>query len=101
MKNISFGFYYLKLAYGKDFRQGYSNENCIIRFTNNTLNEKSSNVLEFNQQDVGDYFNFSTYEIKLGIKSSRKANLNNLNIKKLIRKRLIIRIKSTERLNLN
>ena len=81
MKKISFGFYYLKLAYGKNFRQGYSNQNCIVRFTKNALYEKSSTVLEFNQQDVGDYINFSTYEIKLGVKSSSKAVLNNLNTK--------------------
>lgn len=83
MKNIPFGSYYLKLAYGKDFRQGYSNQNCIVRFTKNALYEKSSDVLEFNQEDMGDYINFSTYEIKLGVKSSSKADLNNLNTKKI------------------
>lgn len=83
MKNIPFGSYYLKLAYGKDFRQGYSNEKCIVRFTKNALYEKSSDVLEFNQQPKGDYINYSTYEIQLGVKSDNKSDLNNLNTKKI------------------
>lgn len=83
MKNIPFGSYYLKLAYGKDFRRGFSNQNCIVRFTKNALYERSSDVLEFKQQRKGDYINYSTYEIQLGVKSDNKSDLNNLNTKKI------------------
>jgi hypothetical protein len=75
--NIPTGKYYLKLAFGKDYRQYNSGGNCNVKFTKDAVYEKGSDVLEFEKIIEGDYISYSTYEIQLGTsKSSVDSQLN-------------------------
>jgi hypothetical protein len=47
IKNIPEGKYYLKIAYGNDYRKKIEGSTCIVKFMQNAHYEKSSNVLDF------------------------------------------------------
>jgi hypothetical protein len=47
MRNIPEGKYYLKIAYGKDWRQKIVAEKCIGKFISNPLYKKGSEILDF------------------------------------------------------
>jgi fermentation-respiration switch protein FrsA (DUF1100 family) len=49
MKNIPEGYYYLKIAYGKDYRKGIVNNQCQIQFTKDAVYEKGTETLDFNK----------------------------------------------------
>jgi hypothetical protein len=77
MKNIPVGKYYLKLAYGKDFRQYSLGGNCMVKFTKDAEYEKGSDILDFKHTIKGQYISYSSYEILLGTsKSSSDRQLN-------------------------
>jgi len=46
--NIPQGKYYLKIAYGKDYRQKIINTKCFVKFLNNAEYEKGAEILDFN-----------------------------------------------------
>jgi len=46
IKNIPEGKYYLKIAYGKDYRQKIVDDQCYVKFMNNALYEKGSELLD-------------------------------------------------------
>jgi uncharacterized protein YraI len=48
MKNIPEGRYYLKLAYGQDYRQKVEGNRCYVRFVKNAQYEKGTEILDFN-----------------------------------------------------
>jgi len=48
--NIPEELYYLKIAYGKDWRQTVENGICKGKFTQNALYEKGSDILDYNIQ---------------------------------------------------
>jgi hypothetical protein len=89
IKNIPEGRYYLKIAYGKDYRKKIVDNLCYVKFMNNAQYEKGSEILDFNKikqpdETVGDkiYENWSvpSFELSLdvivkkGTKSTFKAN---------------------------
>jgi hypothetical protein len=47
IKNIPEGRYYLKIAYGKDFRQKKVDNQCLIKFLKNAQYEKGVEILDF------------------------------------------------------
>lgn len=47
MKNIPEGFYYLKIAYGKDFRKYTQNGNCIVKFMIDPIYKRGSEKLDY------------------------------------------------------
>lgn len=53
IKNIPEGRYYLKIAYGKDWRQKVINGKCIGKFTSNALYKKGTEILDFNKIYTG------------------------------------------------
>jgi len=48
IKNIPEGRYYLKIAYGKDYRQSIVDNKCFVKFMKNALYEKGTEILDFN-----------------------------------------------------
>lgn len=48
MKNIPQGRYYLKIAYGKDYRKKVVDGTCLVKFMKNALYEKGTEILDFN-----------------------------------------------------
>ena len=48
IKNIPEGRYYLKIAYGKDYRQKIVDNLCYVKFMKNALYEKGSEILDYN-----------------------------------------------------
>jgi hypothetical protein len=89
IKNIPEGRYYLKIAYGKDYRKKIVDNLCFVKFMKNAQYEKGSEILDFNKiqkpnQRIGDkiYENWSvpSFELSLdvivtkGTKSTFKSN---------------------------
>lgn len=89
IKNIPEGRYYLKIAYGKDYRKKIVDNLCYVKFMKDAQYEKGSEILDFNKikqpdETVGDkiYKNWSvpSFELSLdvivkkGTKSTFKAN---------------------------
>ncbi len=48
IKNIPEGRYYLKIAYGKDYRKKIVDYKCYVKFMKNAMYEKGSEILDFN-----------------------------------------------------
>ncbi|MBK7344262.1 MAG: SH3 domain-containing protein [Saprospiraceae bacterium] len=48
MLNIPQGRYYLKIAYGKDYRQKIIDDQCYVKFIKSPLYEKSVDIMDFN-----------------------------------------------------
>lgn len=48
IKNIPQGRYYLKIAYGKDYRKKIVDSVCYVKFMNNAQYEKGIEILDFN-----------------------------------------------------
>ncbi len=63
IKNIPESQYYLKIAYGKDYRQKIVSNQCVVKFIKNAIYEKGTDILNFTKikkpnQTIGD----SVYE---------------------------------------
>lgn len=67
MKNIPKGTYFLKLAYGKDFRKGIVNEKCVVKFIENAIYEIGSEILRIDDINYG-------YELFLGVSEKEMEN---------------------------
>jgi hypothetical protein len=72
IKNIPEGLYYLKIAYGKDYRQKIVDNQCYVKFMKNAQYEKGSETLNFKKvkkpnQRIGDniYENWSVPSFEL------------------------------------
>ena len=77
IENIPEGYYYLKLAYGKDYRQSIENGQCKVKFMRDATYKKGSEKLDFykikKQNTVeGDYeyenWEIPSYELSLNVK---------------------------------
>lgn len=76
IRNIPEGKYYLKIAYGKDWRQKIINGKCVGKFVSNALYKKGDEILDFNKvyegmRTEGDisYRNYQvpSYSLKLDV----------------------------------
>lgn len=76
VKNIPEGRYYLKIAYGNDWRQKVINGKCTGKFISNALYEKGDEILDFNKVYEGiktdgkrSYrsYEVSSYSLKLDV----------------------------------
>jgi hypothetical protein len=89
IKNIPEGLYYLKIAYGKDYRQKIVDNVCYVKFMKNAQYEKGNEILDFNKvkqpnERIGNniYENWSvpSFELSLDVimakrkKSKFKSN---------------------------
>jgi hypothetical protein len=63
IKNIPEGKYYLKIAYGKDYRQKIMDGNCVVKFIKHAQYEKGVDILDFNKEKgPNETRNGKTYE---------------------------------------
>ena len=74
MRNIPLGDYYLKIAYGKDFRKSTENNKCIVKFLRDPVYKKGDQNLKFEKTSkenkvVGDkeyaIYDISYFELTL------------------------------------
>lgn len=74
LKNIPEGQYYLKVAYGKDYRQKVVDNRCYSKFMKNGIYEKGSDILNFNITHLSDRDQIPYFELYLDVRSSVRAN---------------------------
>jgi hypothetical protein len=97
MKNIPLGTYYLKTAYGKDYRQSIENDQCKVRFLRNPIYQKGDQLLSFRKVNLGksyegtkvyDNYNYTSYELELDVdlKRSILSDKDKFNTKKITEK---------------
>lgn len=97
MKNIPLGDYYLKTAYGKDYRQSIENDQCKVRFLRNPIYQKGDQILSFRKEYTGksyegtsvyDNYQFTSYELELDVdlKRSLLSSKDKFNTKKITEK---------------
>ncbi|HQV77619.1 MAG TPA: SH3 domain-containing protein [Chitinophagales bacterium] len=74
IKNVPEGRYYLKIAYGKDYRQKIVDNQCYVKFMQNAQYEKGIEILDFNKikqpnQRIGNeiYENWSVPSFELSL----------------------------------
>lgn len=67
IRNIPEGKYYLKIAYGKDWRQKIINGKCVGKFVSNALYKKGDEILDFKKVYEGvrkeDGKSFRSYQV--------------------------------------
>mgnify|MGYP001160594507 CR=1 FL=1 len=82
LKNVPEGRYYLKIAYGKDWRQSIVNNQCIGKFVKNAEYEKGEEVLDFNLQKTYNGVNVPYFELSLNVITTqyKKDSYNSDNI---------------------
>lgn len=67
VKNIPEGLYYLKIAYGKDYRQTIVNKKCKIKFIKNPIYEMGDNLLDFNIVKTNEGISIPYFELSLDV----------------------------------
>jgi tetratricopeptide (TPR) repeat protein len=67
IRNIPEGKYYLKIAYGDDWKTMEGQPNCTGRFSRNTLFKKGSEILDYNLVYSGNGYQVPSYSLKLDI----------------------------------
>ena len=82
MKHIPEGIYYLKIAYGKDFRKYTSNGKCIVKFMVDAVYKKSSQNLNYYKSKQpttieGDYevshWNIPSFDLELNVEYTKDS----------------------------
>ncbi|WP_010522046.1 SH3 domain-containing protein [Aquimarina agarivorans] len=75
MKNIPAGKYYLKIAYGKDWREFTENGNCFGRFVENPQYEKGDDIVDFTPVKTSKGTDVPSYELSLDVSNSSSNSL--------------------------
>ncbi|MEW7292368.1 SH3 domain-containing protein [Aquimarina sp. 2304DJ70-9] len=70
IRNVPEGEYYLKIAYGKDWRETVKNGKKFGTFTQNALYEKAPQVLDFNTVKTSKGINVPSYNLTLDLQPS-------------------------------
>jgi len=65
MKNIPEGQYYLKIAYGNDWREKVENGNCFGKFVRNAIYSRGQELLDFTVIRKGDKVYLPVYTLEL------------------------------------
>jgi len=82
IKNIPEGRYYLKIAYGEDWRIMEGQSNCTGRFSRNTLFKKGSEILDYNLVNSANGYQVPSYSLKLDIIFT-EDNMNTFSTEKI------------------
>jgi len=82
IKNIPEGNYYLKIAYGKDWRQKVVDNQCFGKFMSNAHYELGKEKLDYNIVQKGDYVTVPSFELSLDVIRT-KSNKSNFNTNKI------------------
>lgn len=80
VKNIPEGFYYLKIAYGKDWRETIIDLQCYGTFAKNPLYKKGDDILDYNREFRTNGYSIPSYELWLDVVSSAKNNFSSKQI---------------------
>ena len=92
MKNIPEGTYYLKIAYGKDFRKYTSNGMCVVKFLVDPSYKEGSSTLDYRKvkkpntiEDGKEYENWSlpSFELSLNVEYGKDDGFNSLKSNKI------------------
>lgn len=67
IKNIPEGKYYLKIAYGKDWRQKNIDGKCHGKFMVGPIYEKGDKILDFNKIEKDEYYDIPSFELSLDV----------------------------------
>ncbi|MBK6370193.1 MAG: SH3 domain-containing protein [Flavobacteriales bacterium] len=76
MENVPEGRYYLKIAYGKDYRQRLEDGQCKVRFVKNALYEKGTDILDYNKKHYPGGWQEPSYELSLNVITTRFETSN-------------------------
>lgn len=74
IKFIPEGVYYLKLAYGKDWRQKVVSGKCIGKFLKSALYEKGDDILDYNKEHTSTGHYLPSYELSLEVVEAQFFN---------------------------
>jgi hypothetical protein len=74
VRNIPEGYYYLKIAYGKDWYSKIEKGNCIGKFLRAAIYEKGEDLLDFNLERTSDGYNIPSYQLKLDVISTSTSS---------------------------
>ena len=74
MKNIPAGKYYLKIAYGKDWRETTDNGNCYGKFVQNPQYEKGQDIVDFTPIKTSQGVDVPSYELSLDVSNTGSNN---------------------------
>lgn len=89
IKNIPEDRYYLKIAYGKDYRQKIVDNQCYLKFMRNALYEKGIEILDYNKirkpdervgNDIYENWSVPSFELSLDLimtKTSKRTFKSN------------------------
>jgi hypothetical protein len=92
IKNIPEGKYYLKIAYGKDYRQKIEEGKCVVKFVKNAQYEKGVDILDYNKEpgpnetingQVYKTWTLPSFELSLDIIVSENDHTNEFNEKNI------------------
>jgi hypothetical protein len=72
--NIPEGIYYLKLAFGTDWRTLNSGSMCISKFMNNNLYQIGEDLLDFYLVRTSDGYQVPSYELSLDVYAKNRNN---------------------------
>lgn len=72
--NIPEGHYYLKIAYGSDWRQTIKEDKCYGQFVKNPLYELGKDDLDFNLIERTDRTDIPSYQLTLDVITTSKQN---------------------------
>jgi hypothetical protein len=70
IRNIPEGLYYLKIAYGRDYRQKIEGSQCKVRFVKSPLYEKGEEILDFRRRNIPGGYQEPSYELTLNVIST-------------------------------
>ncbi len=70
IRNVPEGEYYLKIAYGRDWRETLKNGKKFGTFTQNALYEKAPQILDFNTVKTSKGINVPSYNLTLDLQPS-------------------------------
>jgi hypothetical protein len=74
IRNIPEGFFYLKIAYGKDWFSKIENGQCVGKFLRNPLYEKGNDTMDFNLKYTSDGYRIPSFQLKLDVIATNIMN---------------------------
>ena len=74
MRNVPQGKYYLKIAYGSDWRETTEGGNCYGRFIKNPQYEKGGDIVDFTPIKTIEGMDVPSYELALDVSNSGNGN---------------------------
>lgn len=74
MKNIPEGIYYLKIAYGNDYRQSIVDGKCYIKFIKSPIYEKGTETMDFNVIETSQKISVPYFELFLDVVITTNVN---------------------------